>query len=127
MRETHLTFCIVVVVELLFSCVFVSLIPCFLVPFVLPLCSSPLFFPLLNSCRHGRKADIWSVAGTVLNMFTGVPPWSGGNSRSANVMALLLQIERSEGPPPYPEELYSPYQSKEDGANVHVSADLCCM
>ena len=115
MRETHLTFCIVVVVELLFSCVFVS--------FVLPLCSSPL----LNSCRHGRKADIWSVAGTVLNMFTGVPPWSGGNSRSANVMALLLQIERSEGPPPYPEELYSPYQSKEDGANVHVSADLCCM
>jgi serine/threonine protein kinase len=69
---------------------------------------------IIRQERHGRKADIWSVAGTVLNMFTGVPPWAGSKSRSSNVMALLLQIEKAKGPPPYPNELQSPFTSGPD-------------
>jgi hypothetical protein len=68
---------------------------------------------IIRQERHGRKADIWSVAGTVLNMFTGVPPWSNSSQRSSNVMALLLQIERAKGPPPYPDTLQRPFGNDE--------------
>jgi len=74
---------------------------------------------IIRQERHGRQADIWSVACTVLNMFTGVPPWSNSSVKSSNVMALLLQIERAKGPPPYPLVLESePFGTETDDANA---------
>ncbi|KAL0239260.1 hypothetical protein PCE1_004948 [Barthelona sp. PCE] len=42
---------------------------------------------------HGRKADIWSLGATVLEMLTGKPPYS-----NYNPMAALLRIGRGEKP-----------------------------
>lgn len=58
---------------------------------------------MIKQTRHGRGADIWSLSGTVLMMFTGVPPWSQLNIKST--MALLFHISNADSPPPYPEEL----------------------
>ena len=58
---------------------------------------------MIKQTRHGRGADIWSLSGTVLMMFTGVPPWSQLNIKST--MALLFHISSAETPPPYPSEL----------------------
>lgn len=50
---------------------------------------------------HGREADIWSVACTVIEMATGRPPWSG----VGNQVQAMFQIASSKGPPPIPEHL----------------------
>ncbi len=58
---------------------------------------------MIKQTRHGRGADLWSLAGTVLNMLTGVPPWSQLGIKST--MALLFHISNATAPPEYPAEL----------------------
>eukprot|EP00898_Chlorokybus_atmophyticus_P008660 jgi/Chlat1/8796/Chrsp90S00886 len=50
---------------------------------------------------HGRQADIWSVACTVIEMATGKPPWSQYESQ----VAALFRIAQDTEPPPFPEYL----------------------
>jgi len=52
---------------------------------------------LIRQEKQGRKADIWSVGGTVLNMFTGNPPWSSKGIDTA--MALMFYISNADSPP----------------------------
>ena len=67
----------------------------------------------IQGARCGRKADIWSFACVLLEMATGVPPWtyapSGGTAAPAAggagsfaVFALLNTIVSATGPPPMP-------------------------
>jgi len=48
-----------------------------------------------------RKADIWSVGCTVIEMATGKPPWS----QYKNQFTALYYIGHAVDPPPYPAEL----------------------
>ena len=59
---------------------------------------------LIRQEKQGRKADIWSVGGTVLNMFTGNPPWSSKGIDTA--MALMFYISNADSPPTeeYPDD-----------------------
>ena len=62
--------------------------------------------------RCGRKADVWSYACCLLEMVTGVPPWTYGGHDGAQppppaagqfaVFQLLSRIVDSPGPPPLP-------------------------
>jgi serine/threonine protein kinase len=56
---------------------------------------------VIKQTGHGRPADIWSLACTVIEMATGKPPWS---SYTAPVAA-MFQIASSKDPPPLPEHL----------------------
>jgi len=49
---------------------------------------------------HGRKADIWSVGCTILQMVTGQPPWK--NLRLGTPAALMFHIANAQSPPPMP-------------------------
>eukprot|EP00742_Colponemidia_sp_Colp-10_P005803 GILJ01006206.1.p1 GENE.GILJ01006206.1~~GILJ01006206.1.p1 ORF type:complete len:573 (+),score=81.34 GILJ01006206.1:77-1795(+) len=51
---------------------------------------------------HGRPADIWSVACTVIEMVTGRPPWSDICQSNKEV---LLKIASCESSPPLPDNL----------------------
>jgi len=50
---------------------------------------------------HGRQADIWSVACTVIEMATGRPPWSQYGSQ----VSAMFAIAQAKGPPTIPEGL----------------------
>ena len=50
---------------------------------------------------HGRQADIWSVACTIIEMATGRPPWSQYNSQ----VSAMFAIAQAKGPPSIPEGL----------------------
>ena len=52
---------------------------------------------MIKQEKQGRKADIWSVGGTVLNMFTGNPPWSSLGIDTA--MTLMFHIANCKEPP----------------------------
>jgi len=52
---------------------------------------------------HGRKADIWSVGCTILQMVTGQPPWK--NLRLGTPAALMFHIANAQSPPPMPSTL----------------------
>lgn len=56
---------------------------------------------VIKQTGHGRPADIWSLACTVIEMATGKPPW---NNYTAPVAA-MFQIASSKDPPPLPEHL----------------------
>lgn len=56
---------------------------------------------IIKQSGHGRQADIWSVACTVIEMATGRPPWSELGSQ----VAAMFQIASSKGPPTIPEHL----------------------
>jgi hypothetical protein len=51
---------------------------------------------------YGRQADIWSLGCTVLEMATGIPPWS---SRFADQVSAMFNIATTEDPPPMPNDL----------------------
>ncbi len=59
---------------------------------------------MIKQEKQGRKADIWSVGGTVLNMFTGNPPWSSLGIDTA--MTLMFHIANAMEPPrnEYPDQ-----------------------
>lgn len=72
---------------------------------------SPIFLADWMAPEHikgaagGRKADIWSYAGVLLEMMTGRPPWYEEHQARAGgfaVFQLLFRIAESDGPPPMP-------------------------
>lgn len=56
---------------------------------------------VIKQTGHGRPADIWSVACTVIEMATGKPPWSNYNAP----VAAMFHIASSKDPPPIPDHL----------------------
>jgi serine/threonine protein kinase len=56
---------------------------------------------MIKQERCGRKADIWSLGCTMIEMATGHPPWG----KFKNPLQALLIISQEEGPPPLPENL----------------------
>ena len=60
----------------------------------------------IKGAACGRKADIWSFSGVVLEMITGRPPWFEERKDAPTgpfvVFQLLYRIAESEGPPPMP-------------------------
>ena len=56
---------------------------------------------VITATGHGKQADIWSVACTVIEMATGKPPWTEFGSQ----VAAMFHIAKSKGPPKIPEHL----------------------
>lgn len=56
---------------------------------------------VITATGHGKQADIWSVACTVIEMATGKPPWMQFGSQ----VAAMFHIAKSKGPPAIPEHL----------------------
>jgi hypothetical protein len=56
---------------------------------------------VIKQSGHGRQADIWSVACTVIEMATGKPPWSQFGSQ----VSAMFAIASSKGPPTIPEHV----------------------
>ena len=54
---------------------------------------------------HGRKADVWSVGCTVLQMLSGNPPWK--DKKFDSPAALLYHIAHAEEPPELPVDVLS--------------------
>ena len=52
----------------------------------------------IRSKGYGRKADVWSIGCTVVELGTGKPPWSD----KENAYAAMYFIANSEDPPGYP-------------------------
>jgi len=52
---------------------------------------------------HGRKADIWSVGCTCLQMITGAPPWK--TMKFNSITALMYHICSTNEPPPIPTDV----------------------
>ncbi|KAL4424202.1 hypothetical protein ABPG75_001503 [Micractinium tetrahymenae] len=57
---------------------------------------------VITQTGHGRQADLWSVACTVLEMATGRPPWS---TQYPSQVAAMFHIASSKGPPEIPQHL----------------------
>ena len=58
---------------------------------------------VIRQSGHGRKADIWSVGATVIEMLTAKHPWP---NLPRNLSA-LFHIATSDSPPPLPKALQS--------------------
>lgn len=58
---------------------------------------------VFTNAGHGRKADIWSLGCTMLEMATAEKPW--GKSTFDNVMFGIRKISMSEEIPPIPDSL----------------------
>jgi serine/threonine protein kinase len=57
---------------------------------------------VITATGHGKQADIWSVACTVIEMATGKPPWM---MQFGSQVAAMFHIAKSKGPPTLPEHL----------------------
>jgi serine/threonine protein kinase len=63
---------------------------------------TPYFMaPEVLRCEaHGMPVDMWSLAGAILQMLTGRPPWSGSHvATPAALLNVMLQLEGQ--PPPF--------------------------
>lgn len=58
---------------------------------------------VITQTGHGRKADIWSVGCTIVQMVTGQPPWK--SLQLATPAALMFHIANANDPPPMPSQL----------------------
>ena len=58
---------------------------------------------VINQTGHGRKADVWSLGCTVLQMATGQPPWKALNFE--NISALMFHIAQTNEAPPMPDDM----------------------
>jgi len=60
----------------------------------------------IKGTAYGRKADIWSYGGVLLEMLTGRPPWYNASVASSAggfaIFQLLYMIAEASGPPPMP-------------------------
>ena len=54
---------------------------------------------VINGKGYGRRADIWSVGCTVIEMFTGQHPWP----QLENTWAAMFFIAKTTSGPPLPE------------------------
>ena len=64
---------------------------------------------VITQTGHGRKADIWSVGCTVLQMITGYPPWK--SMKFGSISALMYHVANAKDPPPMPERVSSALRS----------------
>ena len=58
---------------------------------------------VITQTGHGRKADVWSVGCTVLQMCTGLPPWK--TMKFGSISALMYHVANTNDPPPMPEDI----------------------
>jgi serine/threonine protein kinase len=59
---------------------------------------------VIKQTGHGRKADIWSVGATVVEMATATHPWPA----FSNNLAALFNIATAKEPPPLPASMSAP-------------------
>lgn len=57
---------------------------------------------ILQKHGHGRKADVWSLGCTVIEMATGEQPWGAGKFN--NVMFAMRHVGMSDATPELPQE-----------------------
>lgn len=64
------------------------------------LCGTPYYMApeVMKGETYGRKADVWSFGGLLLQMTTGSPPWKCMNFQS--IPQLLIHVVTIKGPPP---------------------------
>ena len=55
---------------------------------------------VIRQTGHGKKADIWSVGCTTIQMLTGAPPWD----EISNKITLMFHIASCKTPPPPPDD-----------------------
>lgn len=69
------------------------------------LCGTPYYMApeVMKGEVYGRKADVWSFGGLVLQMATGSPPWKSLNFQS--IPQLLLHVVTVNSPPPLADDL----------------------
>jgi len=58
---------------------------------------------VITQTGHGRKADVWSVGCTVLQMATGMPPWK--TMKFGSISALMYHVANTNDPPPMPNDI----------------------
>eukprot|EP01138_Halocafeteria_seosinensis_P008141 gb/GECG01008321.1/.p1 GENE.gb/GECG01008321.1/~~gb/GECG01008321.1/.p1 ORF type:complete len:685 (+),score=86.14 gb/GECG01008321.1/:1-2055(+) len=56
---------------------------------------------VIRQIGHGRKADIWSLGCSVIELATGQPPWG----HLKNPLAAMFHIASSTSPPPLPSSI----------------------
>ncbi|KAH8064464.1 MAP kinase kinase kinase [Aureococcus anophagefferens] len=72
------------------------------------LCGTPYFMApeVMKGDTYGRKSDVWSVGGLLLQMAGGEPPWKCLKFHS--IPQLLLHVVSAQGPPPLGSYALSP-------------------
>ncbi|CAD8137875.1 unnamed protein product [Paramecium octaurelia] len=69
------------------------------------ICGTPNYMApeVINQEQYGKKADIWSLGCTIIEMATGLPPFS----ELKDAIAIMVRIGKSTKPPPIPPQLVS--------------------